>query len=59
MLFLQREKVYNGSFAVTGMEQGKYEVDSDDVVKDKFLKNGTSISSFEGLLKGITEKSKT
>lgn len=59
VLFLQREKVYDGHFAVTGMEQGKYEVGSNDLIKGKFLKNGTSIPSFEALIEGIAEKSKS
>lgn len=56
VLFLQREKTYNERFAVTGMEQGKYQVDSNGLVKGKFMRNGESIPTFENTIEKILKK---
>lgn len=53
VLFLQQEKSYNEQFAVTGMEQGKYHVDSNGVVKGKFMSNGESILTFEDTIEKL------
>lgn len=58
ILFLYREKIYDGQYAIMGMEQGKYQVDSNGLVKGKFISNATSIASFEANIKDILAKPK-
>jgi hypothetical protein len=54
VLFLYPEKIYDGKYSVTGMEQGKYHVDSNGQVKGKFMQNGTSLASFEATIQKLT-----
>jgi len=54
ILFLYPEKIYAGKYSVTGMEQGKYHVDSNGQVRGKFMQNGTSLTSFEATIQKLT-----
>jgi len=58
ILFLYREMIYDRQYAIMGMEQGKYEVDSNGLVEGKFVSNATSIPSFEANIKDILAKPK-
>jgi hypothetical protein len=43
-LFLYKEPIYDGLYVIMGMEQGKYRVDSNGLVKGKVTTNATSIA---------------
>lgn len=58
IVFLYREKIYDGQYAVTGMEQGKYQVDSNGLIKGKSVLNSTSVANFDAKIKDILTKPK-
>lgn len=65
ILFLYREKGYGGHYTTMGMEQGKYQVDSNGLVEGKLKSNMeywpsnlTSIADFEANINDILSKPK-
>lgn len=65
ILFLYREKGYGGHYTTMGMEQGKYQVDSNGLVEgtlksnmEYWPSNATTIADFEDNIKDILSKPK-
>lgn len=47
ILFLYKEKIYGDQYAVTGMIQGKYEIDRNGFVHGYKISNTTTLTDFE------------
>lgn len=65
ILFLYREQVYGGEYTTMGMEQGKYQVESNGLVEGKITAteeywplNATSLAYFETDIKNLLTQSK-
>lgn len=65
ILFLYREQGYGGEYTATGMQQGKYHVDSNGLVEGRLMAtqeywplNSTSITDFEDNIKQILSEPK-